>query len=182
MVEILRPTFTAPTVEALPKREDILAGIQLVAFDVDGTLTEHHGQLEESVKTALNELGARGLNMCIISNAYGDRADSLRDMLGDPFDMPVFTPKSVALLGERPSKHRKPSPAMLLHAAKVHGVNLTGVLMVGDQIAKDVVSANRAGAKSLLLPRRGHGDDIKVRVFQRPPEALVRMALGIRFG
>jgi predicted HAD superfamily phosphohydrolase YqeG len=71
---------------------------------------------------------------------------------------------------------------MLLHAAKVHGVSLTGVLMVGDQIAKDVVSANRAGAKSLLLPRRGKGDDLKVRIFQRPPEALVRMALGIRFG
>jgi hypothetical protein len=49
------------------------------------------------------------------------------------------------------------------------------------QIAKDVVSANRAGAKSLLLPRRDSGDDIKVRIFQRPPEAVVRMALGIHF-
>lgn len=181
MVDLLRPTFTAPRVEVLPNREDILDGIQLIAFDVDGTLTEHHGLPGVQVQRALSELGERDLNMCILSNAYGKRAESLKRIFGDPFDMPVFTPKSVAAPGERPSKHRKPSPAMILRAAETHGVSLSGVLMVGDQIAKDVVSANRAGAKSLLLPRRGKGDDIKVRILQRPPEAIVRIALGIHF-
>ncbi len=167
-----------------PDRANILSGIELVAFDVDGTLADYHGAPDENVKAMLSQLGERGLNLCIISNAYGPRVEELDELFGRPFDMPVFTPGKLVAAGEKETKYRKPSPAMLERAAYGHGIALGRTLMVGDQIAKDVVSANRAGkagAKSLLVPRRGSGDHPGVRIFQRPAEAAAREMLGIRF-
>lgn len=162
-------------------RPDILRGIGLVAFDVDGVLADYHKGPDEGVKDTLRELGSQGLNLCIISNAYGERVSELDEMFGLPFGMRVYTPASVTPAGEHVSDYRKPNPAMLERAAQDHEQPLKGVLAVGDQLFKDIVSANRAGAPSLYLPRRGRGDHPAVRALQRPPEAFLRVVLDIKF-
>ena len=181
MTNILMPTYAARSVESLGGNPECLGGIDLVAFDVDGTLTEHHGRPDDRIADLLTGLGDAGLKLCVISNAYGERVEELHDILGSPFNMSIITPALVAPEYQRASRYRKPSPAMLLHAAQTHGVPTSRVLMVGDQILKDIASANRARAKSMLVPKRGDRDDPKVRVLQRPLEAVLRHTLGIHF-
>lgn len=180
MLELLRPTYTLPQVEDLPYHGHILDGIKLVAFDVDGTLANYHELPDTVVKRMLASLGRAGFDLCVISNAYNERALELQTKLGDVYNMPIVTPETVAASGSDPRRYRKPSPEMLLHAMKYFAAKPDQTLMVGDQIFKDIVSANRAGTKSLLVPRRGNGDHPGVRL-QRFPEMLVRSALDIRF-
>ncbi len=180
MRDLLRPTYILNNIEELPFRADITSGIKLVALDVDGTIADYHALPDEAAREAMRQLGDMGLYLCLLSNAYGDRVDELNDEIGKPFAMPVIAPAVVTPAGENPKAYRKPSAAMPLYAARIHGVRPNEMLVVGDQLFKDVVCANRAGAKGALLPRRGEGDHPGVKL-QRFPEMLVRRALGVRF-
>lgn len=52
-------------------------------------------------------------------------------------------------------KCRKPSPGMILRAAKEHGIDLKKSFFIGDS-TQDVLAANRAKVKMILV-RTGHG-------------------------
>lgn len=178
-IEQFRPTYIAANVDALTPdlfvSSGILEDIDGVAFDVDGTLVNHHDtEVSDTTVRMIHNLAEIGLALFVISNAYGERVDELEDMFGkDTMGMRILTPIDVAG-GDNPKHHRKPSPEMLrLAMSYVEGP----VLMAGDQMAKDTWSANRAGAPSLLVPRRGAGDDWKVRTMQRPLETTLRMGL-----
>ncbi len=176
----LRPTFVARGVEALTPISVVECDIRSIALDVDGTLSDYHSaEVEPSVSDTLSELGHAGLTLFIISNAYGHRVEQLAEIYGEVVpEANIITPELVAPEGENLSSYRKPNPAMLLYASKMSGINPEQTLMVGDQLFKDVLSANRAGAKSLLVPRRGTNDHPGVRL-QRAPEMLARATLGL---
>lgn len=189
-LEVFKPTLIAHGAEALTP--DALVGvgmgpgskneIKAAAFDVDGTLMNYHGeQFDEEVKESLLLLGSAGIKLFIISNAYDARVDELDRIVtrsGLPF-RDIYTPASVTPPGEEPKHYRKPRPDMLQKIMKDHELNPKNVLMIGDQLAKDIVSANRADVHSLLVPRRGEGDDWRVRQFQRPVETLMRPLIGL---
>lgn len=181
MSNFLRPTYIAGRVEVLEPAAAHSTGVEAVAFDVDGTLSSYHAeQVEPSVVRMLRDLGDSGLKTVIISNAYGRRVDRLNDIYGDLVNGGVFTPASLLTRGyDDPRKHRKPSPDMIVEAGRRLGVDTGDILMVGDQMFKDVASANRAGAKSLLVPRRGEGDYWAVRAFQRPAESIIRVVMDL---
>lgn len=179
--EQFRPSFIASDIDALTPDLFVPGGplqyVDKVAFDVDGTIVAHHETtISEKSKRTLGKLAEIGLGLDIISNAYGERVDELEEMFGlHTFGMRILTPRDVAG-DDNPKRHRKPSPEMLqLSMADVDG----DVLMVGDQLLKDIWSANRAGMPSLLVPRRGSGDDWKVRTLQRPLEMGIRLSLGL---
>lgn len=183
----LKPDFTARSVESLTPElfaEGMpLQDVKAVAYDVDGTLMNHHAKsVEHVVYSTLKAQAEAGLRLYVISNAYGDkRRSELYEMFEmNGLGMKVFTPEDVAgrALAKR---NRKPSPAMLhmvreeLDESQIQG----DILMVGDQMAKDVWSARRAGVMSVLVPRRGEGDDWRVRSFQRPAELGLRAIYGM---
>lgn len=175
--ELLRPAYMAKSVAGITPES--LPHIQTIAFDVDGTLSDYHtSEIEPRIKDTLLNLGDAGYTLYIISNAYTARVDELNHIYGE-FVEEVISPATVTPTGENPKSYRKPRPDMLQYAIRESSSEPQETLMVGDQLLKDVVSANRAGAESLLVPRRGSGDDIRVRVLQRPVEALTRRALGI---
>jgi predicted HAD superfamily phosphohydrolase YqeG len=187
MIDTIRPTIALPSVEhvphILPDHADRNRGA-LIGYDVDGTLTDYHGELEERIRKVLLELEAQEYQQCVISNAYDKRAEWLRDTFtGDPeLRMRVYTPADVAPEGERIKKYRKPSPAMFMAAIREHDVRPKAAIMVGDQLLKDVWSGNRIpGARTVLVPRYGEGDDPNVRRFQRPVEARLLDRMSIRF-
>lgn len=177
-----KPDFIAPNIEAIKPElfEDgmPLSGVGALAYDVDGTLTSYHATtVEHEVYLALKAQAEIGLKLYVISNAYGDkRLRELHDMYEmNGLGMKIFTPEDVAgrALAKR---NRKPKPYMLnIVQAETDGL----VAMVGDQLSKDVLSATRAGALSVQVPRRGEGDDWRVRTFQRPFELGVRAIHGM---
>ena len=182
-LDLLRPTHIAKNVEGITPDALQQAGlgkhaIEAVAFDVDGTLMAHHETIvRHDVYNALRGLAEASYKLFIISNAYGDRVHELKEMFEyRGVEAKVLTPEYVTPHGENPKRYRKPGTAMIERAARDAGGD---VLMVGDQMAKDVLSANRAGMPSVLVPRRGDGDDPRVKYMQRPLEALARRQLDL---
>lgn len=181
--DLLRPTHIAKNVEAITplslERNGLgINAIKAVAFDVDGTLMGHHEtNVEHDVYRTLSDLAQASYKLYIISNAYGDRVDELKDMFEyNGVGARVVTPQHVAPVGDNPKKYRKPNTAMIEDVAADAGGS---VVMVGDQLLKDVLSANRANMPSVLVPRRGDGDDPRVKYLQRPVEAVARKHLDL---
>lgn len=179
-----KPTYVAKRVEALGEafENEELPDVEHVAFDVDGTLMDYHeGQLEPQIVEMFQGLLARGLRVSIISNAYGSRVQELREIFRavdeEQQRIIVITPEDVAREGEDPKLYRKPDPTMFYKLAELTGVAAENTLVVGDQLMKDIVTANTVGAQSLIVERRGDGDDERVARWQRPIERLARRAI-----
>lgn len=182
MLDNLKPTHIVRRVEGITPEslwENSLDNVQGIAFDVDGTLMSHHETfVKPAVYETLKQLYISGQRLIIISNAYGDRVNELHDMFGsNSLNMvDIITPELITPPGESITAYRKPNPAMLQYASQLVKGN---VLMVGDQMVKDVLSANRAHMPSVLMPRRGSGDDPRVKYLQRPLETLARRHLDL---
>lgn len=162
-----------------------------VCFDIDGTVTDfHEPEVPRDARDRLQTFADAGLLTFIVSNCSGRRVTEVHRLFDDlvtgvvtPFD--CLGPEDDDDTGR---SHRKPAPDMLLAVAARSWVTdpVTGrertprpseMLMVGDQIFKDVLAAKQAGAPSVLVPRLGTRDHLGVRLLQRPAEAVVRAAL-----
>lgn len=180
----LRPDFVLDAVAHLAA-DDIAAlapDVKALCFDIDGTVTDYHSPaVPQAAASHLRALGEAGYQTFVVSNCYGKRAQEVHRLFGD-VTTGVFTPEDCLAPGETPAdarKHGKPAPDMILAAIDRAQVAPEQVLMVGDQLFKDVVAARRAGTKSLLVPRLGPSDHTGVRILQRPVEVVVRLLTGL---
>lgn len=175
----VRPTHLAPNVEAITPealRQQGLADVKYILWDFGGTLAQHDArELEGSVVTILKALQAAGIRNVIHSNAYGHRVEDLHQLLRmDSGIDEVLTPVDAAKDGNNPTWYAKPSPAMILAFRRDNpDVQPRQLLIIGDQLTKDMLAANRSGVRSVLLPRRGTGDDWRIRFLQRPIEKIL---------
>lgn len=190
---MLRPDFVAATVPSVTPEalRDLSPGTRALCFDIDGTVTDYHSPtVGVEGREALRAFSEAGYLTFVVSNCYGDRAREVHELF-DALVTEVVTPVDCVDPTDprdKASRHRKPAPDMLLLAAGRHQVRdrealralrMDELLMVGDQILKDVVAARRAGARALLVPREGRSDHLAVRVLQRPLEVVLRAALGL---
>ncbi|MDR0591617.1 MAG: HAD-IIIA family hydrolase [Candidatus Nomurabacteria bacterium] len=177
----LMPDVVVKEVERLSPQWFKSVGVRAVAFDVDGTLMNYHEhKVEPEITRYLESLRTAGLKLFIVSNAYFGRAKELEQLFGC-FGATVLTPGGV-YTGERfESKNlgSKPKPSMLREAAQLAKLKSgEKIAMVGDQMFKDVLSANKLDvAVSVLVARRGKGDFIGIKLLQRPLETLIRTFL-----
>lgn len=107
-----------------------------VILDVDNTLAENGSQIP--LKGALEwakSMRAAGIRMIIMSNNFKDRVAPF----AAKFDLPFMY---LSL---------KPLPMAYHRAAKKMGAHNRDVVVVGDQIFTDVIGANLAFMKSILL-------------------------------
>ena len=158
-----------------------------LCFDIDGTITDYHAPtIDPADADHLRSFRDAGFATYVISNCYGERAEHVHRLFA-PLVTAVFTPGDCVEAG-RPGdtarRHAKPAPDMVLAAASGRGGSaerLRGdeVLVVGDQLLKDVAAARAAGARVLLVPRLGASDHLGVRVLQRPVEAVLRRRRGL---
>lgn len=159
--------------------------VTALCFDIDGTVTDYHAPDAPAEATAhLRGLRDAGYPVFVVSNCYGERAREVH-RLYEPHVTAVFTPEDCldpADPERNPRKHAKPSPGMILAAAKAGRVPASELLMVGDQLFKDVLAARRAGATALLVPKLGPSDHAGVRWLQRPIERVLRPLLGLPGG
>ncbi len=161
--------------------------VRALCFDIDGTVTDYHAATVDPADAAhLRSFRDAGFPTFVISNCYGERVEQVHRLF-DPLVTAVFTPVDCvdpAVPGDRASRHRKPAPDLVLlaaaRAAATGGpVRPDEVLVVGDQLLKDVAAARAAGARALLVPRLGPSDHLGVRLFQRPLEAVLRRLRGL---
>lgn len=111
-------------------------GAKAIALDIDNTICNDG---KENYIDGLEEWIAKtqdaGIKIMIISNAIGKRPRRVAEKLG------------LAHL----SFARKPKAHKLLVGAKLMGVKISEMAMVGDQIFADIMAANRCGAIPVLV-------------------------------
>ncbi len=108
--------------------------------------------LFDDVAPALTDLKARGLILGLISNIEQDITDTLERL-----NLPSWLGIIVTSLD---AGANKPQPEIFRYALKQAGVQPTEALYVGDQYQVDVLGAERAGIKGILIDRHGYHEDI----------------------
>jgi len=109
--------------------------------------------LFDDVAPTLTELKKRGLIMGLISNIEQDIDETLT-RLGLPSWLEI-------VVTSQDAGANKPQPEIFLEALKRAGVQPAEALYIGDQYQVDVVGANGAGMKGILLDRNDHYQRIK---------------------
>lgn len=184
-----RPDFVAASVrDVTPDAVRRLSPrTRALCFDIDGTITDYHAPtIDPSDAAHLRSFREAGYLTYVISNCYGERADHVHRLFA-PLVTAVFTPADCiepGRVGDNARRHAKPAPDMVLLAASGRGGSVErlrghDVLVVGDQLLKDVAAARAADARVLLVPRLGPSDHLGVRVLQRPLETLLRLRRGL---
>jgi histidinol-phosphate phosphatase family protein len=140
--------------------------ISVVLVDRDGTIVidvPYNGDPARvepiaGAREALDRLRAAGLRVGVVTNQSGiargtltaeqvDQVNARVDELLGPFDVFLVCPHGP----DEGCACRKPSPGLIIEAARRLGVGAPNCAVVGD-IGADVVAARRAGALGLLVP------------------------------
>lgn len=128
---LYRRRVTDVTVEDLRR-----LGAEAVLLDVDNTLTTHDApDLTEAVKAWLREMECSGFSLIIVSNNSAERVAPFADRIGLSYY----------------AHARKPLPFGFRAAAKQAGCDSKACVVIGDQLFTDMLGANLAGMKSILL-------------------------------
>lgn len=192
MADLTPDYVAAAVVDVGPEEIRALSpGTRAICLDIDGTITDYHAPaVDEAARARLASYRDAGYITVVVSNCYGERAHEVHRLFGGLVTA-VITPVDCvdpSVPGDKASRHRKPAPDMLIAAASrnlvpdpagARPLRPDELLMVGDQLYKDVAAARAAGARSLLVPRVGRGDHPAVRLLQRPVEAMVRRSRGL---
>ena len=130
-------------------------GITLLLMDLDNTMTPYKTR-EPSMEILkwINTLKDSGITLYIMSNSKTDRPEIFAGKLGIGYTM----------------KAGKPSVKSILKTVSEYGCKPQETALVGDQIFTDVLGANRAEIKSILVyPIKFSNPLYKVRYFIELP-------------
>jgi len=140
--------------------DDLLSlGIKAIMLDVDNTLA-HHGEPEPfgGVLDWLSVMKEAGFKLVIISNNGKKRVGPFARALG------LDCASSAA----------KPLPLGFWLAARRVGVKIRECAVIGDQIFSDVMGANLAGAKPILVQPRGTDPSRGIRFKRRLERPILK--------
>ncbi len=137
-------------------------GAQGILLDIDNTLTTHDNPaLDADVAAWLDEMRQAGFSLTVVSNNREERVRPFAEAIGLGFQ----------------SRAAKPLPHGYRAAARSMGLSPRQCVAVGDQIFTDILGANLAGMKSVLLEPIELEVEQKFIVFKRRFE---RVLLGTR--
>jgi putative hydrolase of the HAD superfamily len=108
--------------------------------------------LFDDVAPALTELKNRGQILGLISNVEQDMTDT--------FNKLALTSWLDIIVTSQDAGSNKPHPEIFQAALRQAGIQPPEALYVGDQYQVDVLGANGAGMKGILLDRTGHHEEI----------------------
>ena len=108
--------------------------------------------LFDDVAPALTDLQSRGIILGLISNVEQDMTETLT-RLGLPSWLEI-------IVTSQDASASKPRPEIFQEALRRAGAQPPEAMYIGDQYQVDVIGANGAGMKGILLDRRGYYEDI----------------------
>ncbi len=135
-MSLFRPCKIFNRITDIPIDYLISMGIKGLALDADNTLSTHHSQTPlDGVIEWLESARERGIKLMMVSNANADRVTPFASKLGLDFT----------------SLSCKPLPIGFIRAARRMSLKRCEVAAIGDQIFTDIMGANLAGVKPILL-------------------------------
>lgn len=136
MLKWFKPTWMVDSIYQIEPSELKRYGIQLVLVDLDNTLIawDYPEATKESIQW-INAVKDEEIEVVIISNNSKKRVMKVASVLGLP-----FIPNA-----------SKPSVKGFQEVMARHAVTRSELVMVGDQLLTDVLGANRAGIRSVLV-------------------------------
>ena len=111
-------------------------GYRSIIFDIDNTLVPHGAPADERAVGFFAELKAIGFRTLLLSNNDKQRVRSFSEAVGA--DAYIF-------------KAGKPNVSGYEQALQTLGTKAQQTLFVGDQIFTDILGANRAGIRTIMV-------------------------------
>jgi len=108
--------------------------------------------LFDDVAPALTDLKSRGIKLGLISNVEQDMTETMTRL-----ELPSWLE---IIVTSQDGGASKPRPEIFQEALRRAGVQPPEAIYIGDQYQVDVIGANGAGMKGILLDRRGYYEDI----------------------
>ena len=131
-------------------------GFRGLLFDVDNTLVPHDAPADERAIRLFKRLHDIGFRTCLISNNKEPRVRNFARQVGTMY---IF-------------KAGKPKPKGYLRAAGRMKTSRDNTVFVGDQIFTDVLGANLAGMKTIMVKPIHPREEIQI-VLKRYLEKIV---------
>ena len=132
------------------------AGYRGIIFDIDNTLVPHGEPADERAAQLFAHLKELGYSCMLLSNNKEPRVKMFNDVVQVNY---IY-------------KAGKPMPKNYRKAMKIMGTTTENTLFVGDQIFTDVMGANIAGIRTILVKPIHPKEEIQI-VLKRIPEKLI---------
>ena len=140
----------------IPYERLLAKGYRALIFDIDNTLVPHGADSTPAVDDLFARLHAMGFKTLLLSNNSASRIQRFNQNIGTLFI----------------EEAGKPQPQCFLRAVDMLGVDKNQVLVVGDTVFTDILGANRAGLRSILVKYIGH-ERLEWKGFHRYMEVLI---------
>ena len=131
-------------------------GYRGIIFDIDNTLVPHGAPADERAISLFRHLKETGFSCMLLSNNKEPRVKMFND----------------AVQVEYIYKAGKPKPSGYRRAMEKMGTDTGNTIFVGDQIFTDVLGANLAGIRTILVKPINPREEIQI-VLKRYLEAVV---------
>lgn len=141
-------------------------GFRGVIFDIDNTLVHHGEPSTPRVDELFAQIHAAGLKTLLLSDNTKERVEMFNKNINTLY---------IDSAG-------KPDPACCKKALKMLGLPKDRVVYVGDQIFMDVLCANRAGIKSILVKFIQTPDELRIGVRRYAEYALLALWRRTKYG
>ena len=125
-------------------------GYRGIIFDIDNTLVPHGAPADERAISLFTHLKEIGFSCMLLSNNKEPRVKMFNDAVGVDY---IY-------------KAGKPKPSGYKKAMHRLGTTTDNTLFVGDQIFTDIVGANLAGSRTILVKPIHPKEEIQI-VFKR---------------
>lgn len=109
--------------------------IKALIFDIDNTLVHHGEDSNSEIDDLFKKLKSIGFKMMFVSDNSKERIERFNKNIKIPYI----------------EESNKPFPQSFLKAVEMMNVQKSETLVIGDQIFKDILGANNAGLKSILV-------------------------------
>ena len=129
------PTVYIPSVYTVDFSKIFNKGYKGLILDIDNTFVEHGAPANEEATMLFSKLHDIGFKTCIISNNHEERVKSFADKVNSLY---IY-------------EANKPSKENYIKAAMMMDVPLSQALFIGDQLFTDILGANNAKIKSILV-------------------------------
>ena len=157
MAKIFTPTYIYASIDKIPFEILEKNNIKGIMFDLDNTLTDYKGIMNNEKIEWIKEAKKRGIKICILSNSH--RQKKIRGLMRELDINGLNLAMKPMLKGYR-------------YALDLLDVNKENACMIGDQIFTDIWGANRFGIMSILVRPFDNNEEFWVKL-KRPIENLL---------